>query len=401
MYYLLSSDGQQMIHGTSKAVAQSSLSMSQIRAFSIPLPPLAEQRRIVEAIEQQLTRLEAGVASLRRTQAGLRRYKAAVLKAACEGRLVPQDPSDEPADALLRRILDERRARWEAEQKAKIQAQGRMILDDGWRAKYQEPQGPDTEGLPELPKGWAWATPEQLSSTEKYSLAIGPFGSNLKVDDYRHSGVPLIFVRNIRSSRFHGPDTRYVTQEKAHELHAHRASGGDVLITKMGEPPGDACLYPQGMPDAIITADFIKWTPSLHFHDKNFFVYAINSEILKRQILGITKGVAQLKVSLERFRRIAVPLPPVAEQQRIVAEVERRLSVVAEVEAALAANLKRAERLRQAVLKRAFAGKLVPQDPSDEPASVLLERIRAERANLGVQSLRPRSTVRQERIEGF
>jgi type I restriction enzyme S subunit len=189
----------------------------------------------------------------------------------------------------------------------------------------------------------------------------------------------LIFVRNIRSSRFIGPDTRYVTEEKARELRAHKASGGDVLITKMGEPPGDACLYPDAMPDAIITADCIKWTLSLQLPDKKFFVHAINSELVKSEIRGITKGVAQLKVSLERFRGIAVPLPPLAEQQRIVAVVERRFSVVAEVEAAVAANLKRAERLRQAILKRAFEGKLAPQDPSDEPASVLLERIRRER----------------------
>ena len=87
----------------------------------------------------------------------------------------------------------------------------------------------------------------------------------------------------------------------------------------------------------------------------------------------------QHALNTERVKQIVIPLPPLAEQQRIVAEVERRLSVVAEVEAAVAANLKRAERLRQAILKRAFEGKLVPQDPSDEPASALLERIREGR----------------------
>jgi type I restriction enzyme S subunit len=172
-HYLSSPNGFRTITGQMTGTAIKRIILEKIRLAPIPLPPLAEQRRIVEAIEQQLTRLDAGVASLRRTQAGLRRYKAAVLKAACEGRLVPQDASDEPADALLRRILDERRAKWEAEQIAKMQAQGRTVLDDGWRAKYQEPQGPDMAGLPELPKGWVWATPEQLASAQKYSLAIG------------------------------------------------------------------------------------------------------------------------------------------------------------------------------------------------------------------------------------
>jgi type I restriction-modification system DNA methylase subunit len=152
--------------------------------------------RIVQSIEQQLTRLDAGVASLKRAQAGLRRYKAAVLKAACEGRLVPQDAGDEPADALLRRILDERRAKWEAEQIAKMQTQGRMILDDGWRAKYQEPQGPDVAGLPELPKGWTWATAEQLSD-ETRSITYGV----IKLGEHDDAGVPTLRSSNIRHLR--------------------------------------------------------------------------------------------------------------------------------------------------------------------------------------------------------
>ena len=92
-------------------------------------------------------------------------------------------------------------------------------------------------------------------------------------------------------------------------------------------------------------------------------------------------SIAQIALSLSErlLQAFAVPVPPLAEQHRIVAEVERRLSVIDELEAIVAANLKRAERLRQSILKRAFEGKLVPQDPKDEPASVLLERIRAKR----------------------
>jgi type I restriction enzyme S subunit len=148
----------------------------------------------------------------------------------------------------------------------------------------------------------------------------------------------------------------------------------------MGDPPGDACLYPATQPQAVITADCIKWTISRLCPDARYFVYAVNAAPVRAQVIGITKGVAQLKVSLARFRSVAIPLPPAAEQEQIVAEVERRLSVVSELEAAVAANLKRAERLRKSILERAFSGRLVPQDPSDEPASALLARIRAERA---------------------
>ncbi len=342
---------------------------------TLPLPPLAEQRRIVAAIEQQFTRLDAGIAALKRAQATLKRYRAAVLKAAVEGALTAEwraaHPTAEPASALLARILAEPRARWEADQRAKGKDPGKL--------RFLDPAVPDTAGLPVLPEGWAWATVEQLAASDRYALAIGPFGSNLKVSDYREVGVPLVFVRNIRSRTFTGSDIRYVTAEKAAELSAHKIAGGDILVTKMGDPPGDACLYPEHCPEAIITADCIKWRLSSLLPSREYFVNAINSQVVSVQILSITKGVAQQKVSLERFEGISVSLPPLAEQEQIVTEVERRLSVVAELETAVAANLTRAERLRQSILREAFAGRLVPQDPCDEPASVLLERIRRDR----------------------
>ena len=202
-------------------------------------------------------------------------------------------------------------------------------------------------------------TPEQLASTEKYSLAIGPFGSNLKVVDYTDDGVPLVFVRNIRSGIFDGPDTRFVQETKADELKAHQVVGDDILITKMGEPPGDACLYPSTRPPAIIRADCVKWALTPHLQEKRFFVYVINSALIRSQIIKITKGVAQKKISLARFKTIAIPVPPLAEQEIIAAKLERRLSVADEIEKELDQALARSERLRQSILKSAFEGRLV------------------------------------------
>lgn len=242
---------------------------------------------------------------------------------------------------------------------------------------------------------WTWASPEQLSSEDKHALAIGPFGSNLKVSDYRDSGVPLIFVRNIRSGVFSSESTRFVSYKKAEELNAHQVIGGDLLITKMGDPPGDAYLYPENAPTAIITADCIRLQLSLLLEkSKAFFVHCINSKLGRDQILQITKGVAQQKVSLSRFSSIAFPLPPFAEQVEIIRQVDHRLAAADKLAVVLEQQMTQARTTRQSLLREAFAGRLVPQNPDDEPASVLLERIRSEKAQREAERKQDRRELR-------
>ena len=383
--FLRSNSARHYFRTAAQGIAGSMPKISQgvIEALEVPLPPLPEQHRIVDALESYFTRLDDAVATLERVQRNLKRYRASVLKAAVEGRLVPTEAElaraegrdYEPASVLLERILKERRRRWE---------------QAGGRGKYKEPVAPDTRNLPELPEGWCWASPDQLAAAERNSLGIGPFGSNLKVSDYLDVGVPLIFVRSIRSETFGGPGTKFVSCAKAEELSAHVAKGGDVLITKMGDPPGDSCLYPRGQPDAVITADCIKWRLHGSLTASGFFVHALRSSVVRSQILGITKGVAQKKVSLARFQTTGIPLPPLDEQQRIEQAIERLLSVATAVANDLLRTGHRCTRLRQSILKWAFEGKLVDQDPNDEPASVLLERIRAERQATGVAHERSR-----------
>ena len=158
-----------------------------VRAQPIPLAPSAEQERIVAEIEQQLTRLDAGVAALKRAQANLKRYKAAVLKSACEGALVPQDPSDEPAAALLARILAARRAKWEADRRAKGKTPA--------TARYDEPAAPHTDDLPDLPDGWCWTAVEQLAFV---GTGATPLRSNK--DYYQNGSIPWITSAAMNSS---------------------------------------------------------------------------------------------------------------------------------------------------------------------------------------------------------
>ena len=326
------------------AVNQSSLNQKKITSLEVPLRSVGEQDEIVAELEKQFSRLNEAVANLQRVKANLKRYKASVLKAAVEGRLVETEATlarregrtYETGEQLLQRILEERRAKWAG------------------KRKYREPVNPEMESVSELPEGWAWASPEQVSAGEPYSLAIGPFGSSLKVSDYKTEGVPLVFVRNIRSGSFGGENTVYVTTDKAAELSAHSVQAGDILVTKMGDPPGDVCRYPANRPPAVITADCIKLRVTKLGIDPSFIEYAMASRVVQDQILGITKGVAQLKVNLANFSSIALPVPPYAEQARIVAEVDRHLSIIREVEAEVDANLQRAQALRQSILHTSF-----------------------------------------------
>jgi type I restriction enzyme S subunit len=366
------------------------LKLPQGRMKQIPLlvPPREEQYRLTEALDSYLSRLDDAVASLERVQTKLKAYRASVLKAAVEGRLVPTEASlaraekrdYEPAEALLARVLKERRRRWEEAELAKLKAAGKTPKGDNWKARYEEPVAPDTSTLPELPEGWCWASPGQLSSADVYSLGIGPFGSNLKVSDYTTAGTPLVFVRNIRAETFDDDGAaHYVSAKKADELRPHQVLPGDILITKMGDPPGDCCQYPLSRPSGVITADCIKLRLHPNVLSAGFFVSAIRSGLVQSQIHGMTKGVAQKKVSLGRFRRLALPLPPATEQQRIADKLESLLSVANQTMLELEGSLRRCSRLRQAILKWAFEGKLADQDPSDEPADKLLAHIRAER----------------------
>ena len=395
IYYYLSSFGfkEKVREKASTTTNISNISVGKLEKINIKIPPLAEQHRIVDKIEELFSDLDDGIASLKKAQQQLKVYRQAVLKWAFEGKLTAQWREEqkrqgklESAETLLEQIKAEREqryqeklAQWQADVKA-WEANGKVGKKPGKPSKPIKNvlTKDDIEELPELPQGWQWVFPEDICAPENYSLAIGPFGSNLKVSDYTNSGIPLVFVRHITGRNF-DLNPKYISQEKFIELLPHAVKSLDLLITKMGDPPGDCEIYPEGRSEAVITADCLKFSVWTDYANLKFYKYCINSTLIKKQLGLITQGVAQKKISLERFKRIKFPFPNFAEQNKIVEEIESRLSICDSLETTITENLQRAEALRQSILKQAFEGKLVPQDPNDEPASVLLERIRQTR----------------------
>jgi type I restriction enzyme S subunit len=350
-----------------------------LQAYPIPVAPLAEQRRIVAAIEQQFTRLDAAVASLKRAQAALKRYRAAVLKAAVEGELTAewraQHPAIEPASVLLQRILQERRAAWVRAELDKYARAGKAP-PKGWQDRYQGPVEPETTGLPRLPVGWCWTSVEQTVFRSEY-------GTSVKCD-YQAAGEPVLRIPNIAAGEIDLRDIKFSTVPlRLSENEALQA--GDILMCRTN---GSVSLIGKA---AVVRTELRP----LH----SFASYLLRFRLMETETLPLwlhlfvtspqgrafiesnaASSAGQHNVSLSLIHRMVFPLPSLEEQQQIVAEIDQRLSVVAHLEAQVDASLKRAERLRQRILQQAFAGQLVPQDPSDEPAGVLLERVRAGRA---------------------
>lgn len=340
-----------------------------LKALPVRLAPLPEQRRIVAEIEKQFTRLDAAVADLERAKANLERARASVLKAAVEGRLVPTEASlaqaegrdYEPASVLLERILDEReRKHEEAQEGAKR------------KKKYKPPVEPGLAEVPELPEGWTWAALEQLGvGSRRFAYGVLVPGPHVE-----KGGVPLVRVGDIGDGTISASPAKNIAVDIADKFARTYLSGGELLISLVGTI-GRVGVASQALRGANV-ARAVGVLPLAPHVSTDYVSAVLRSPWVHTQLVGAAHEVARKTLNLEDVKSTVVPLPPIVEQLRIVSEVERRISALGAVNAIVELNLARCNRLRQSILKRAFEGKLVPQDPNDEPASELLARIQAE-----------------------
>lgn len=335
-YQLFARGSKHFASNAQQVVGMASISQGQLSDFPIVLTGIDEQREIVAELEKQFSRLDEAVANLQRVKANLKRYKASVLKAAVEGRLVETEATlarregrtYETGEQLLQRILEERRVKWTG------------------RGKYKEPELPRIEHTFDLPGGWTWATLGHLS----LSVKDGPHYS----PKYADEGIPFISGGNVRPEGIDFTSTKYITNELHQELSKRcKPEVGDLLYTK-GGTTGIARVNTDPREFNVwVHVAVLKLAEPLH----RFYVqHALNSQHCYRQAQEYTHGVGNQDLGLTRMVWITVPLPPQAEQARIVAEVDRHLSIIREVEAEVDANLQRAQALRQSVLEKAFSG---------------------------------------------
>ena len=327
----------------------------QLSPYPFPVAPYEQQQRIVAEIEKQFSRLDEAVANLKRVKANLKRYKAAVLKAAVEGCLVPTEAEltrqarhlYETAAQLLK--VNEQRS---TPQPTKRRA-GRL-----WGAGHVPQLTPDE--LSRLPEGWTWAKVRQVGLDPEDAVQVGPM--SMKSDDFIEAGVPVLNVGCVQWGRFNETKLNFLPEKIAEDFSRYRIQPGDVLFTRSGTVGRCAVAKPHQR-NWLMTFHLLRARPNpnccLPEYLRAVFEGAAH---IRRQTREASIGTTRAGFNTNLLASLDVPLPPMAEQKRIMNEVERRLSVIDEVEAAVEANLTRADRLRQSILQKAFSGELAGEN---------------------------------------
>ncbi len=358
----------------SRGTTISGITKKQLSELNVRVPPLLEQKRIVAKLEELLSELEFGVKTLKIALAKVKKYRQSVLKAAVQGDLSKawreaQGGSLEPASVLLKKVLLERQQKWILEQQAK----GRK------NAKYTEPQAPDSSGLAELPEGWVWTTAGYICD------CIVP---NRDKPQSFTGDIPWITIPDFDSSNLHISKAKSglgLTREEVEKYRARLIPVNSVIMTCVGRfgiaaTTKQECVINQQLHAFLFVPELIpEYLTIVLITQKSYMDKKANATTIAY-------------LNKESCNSVPLPLPPLEEQAFIVSQVEAKLSATDHLENSIKANLLRAERLRASTLNMAFRGELVAQDATDEPAAVLLERIRGLRAEAGRKKLPKKSS---------
>ena len=324
-YYLLLPDIRALLTAKMKGTTgRLRLGTEALGNLEIPLPPLAEQHRIVAKLETLFTQLDTAVDSLKKTQGQLQRYRRSLLKAAFEGKLTKE-----------------------------------------WREDHAENLEPMSvseiatpKSLPKLPNGWVWTTLEEIS---EIILGQSPPSSTYNTDG---EGLPF-YQGKLEFGKLYPTPRKWCTKPKK------IAQKGDVFISiRAPVGPTNICSEKSAVGRGLAAIRGLNGIQPF------FILYLMRR--FENEIASRGTGTTFEAITGNQLKTFEIPLPSLAEQEQIVSELERCSSITDEVEGTIISELRRAESLQQSILKQAFSGKLVPQDPNDEPAEILLARIKGK-----------------------
>lgn len=362
-----------------KGSAQPGANASVLSDLQIPVAPLNEQRRIVAKVEALQARASAVKEALDAIPPLLEKFRQSVLAAAFRGDLTREwreaHPDVEPAAKLLERIRAERKRRW---------------VEANPKKAYVEPEPVDTEGLPELPGGWCWVESETACGSVRDGTHDTP--------KYVAHGVPLVTSKNLKNGKVDLNSASLISLEDHLEISKRSAvAAGDVLFAMIGTVGNPTVVYGEAA-FSIKNIALFKSNPGMLVSE--YLALWLEAPAFKKWLEHNVQGSTQKFASLGLLRRLPVPVAPPAEQLALVEAVaHRNLLQASASEAVRQVGGPQLQALSQSILSKAFRGELIPQDPNDEPASALLDRIRRERESNSEQVTAKRSRGRPKATE--
>jgi type I restriction enzyme S subunit len=386
-YLINSPDSRKKIESYQKGSTRKRVSRGNLAKIRFPIPPIKQQYQIVATIEELFSELDNGIKNLKIARDQIEVYKHAVIQFAFEGKLTEQWRNAQGeqlnnADELLAVIKEKLQEQYQKDLKEWKQAVEAWQEAGKKGVKPHKPQKPkylpditkqELVKLPLLPYKWCWV---KLSFIAE-NIQIGPFGSLLHKSDYITNGTPLINPSHIKNQRIFPDWDLSVSPEKLSELSNFIMRNGDIVIGRRGEM--GRCAVVTQKEDGFLCGTgslFIRLIPE---NNSDFYCYVLSSQRVKDFLSDQSIGTTMQNLNQEIIHNVPIPLCTFSEQQKIVEEIESKMTLISELENIIEENLQKAEVLRQSILKKAFSGHLVLPDPNDEPASILLERIRTER----------------------
>jgi type I restriction enzyme S subunit len=361
------------------------LTHSRFSTLEIPLPPLAEQKRIVSKIEELFSELDAGEESLRRARRQLGVYRQSLLKQAFEGKLTaPWRQRNthllESPDQLLERIQAERQAQYEEQLKKWEKAVKDWEKGGTQCRRPSKPREPKKvrdldddvrSELADLPEEWLWSSLGLMTLGVEYGTAA---------KSQKDGKCPVIRMGNLQGGEIDWDDLVFTSDTE--EIAQYELQAGDVLFNRTNSPElvGKTAIY-RGTRTAVFAGYLIRVNQIPSVVASGYLNHFLNSPTAKQYGNTVkTDGVNQSNINGEKLCGYPFPYCSLPEQEEIVRLLDEQFTVIEQNERDIDAALKRSAALRQSILKKAFTGQLVPQDPTDEPASALLDRIRRDRA---------------------
>jgi type I restriction enzyme S subunit len=383
MRWMNSPEGLRSAALASHGIGRLRINLGEMRALPVPLPPAPEQRRIVAKLDEVFAQTRAAKARLERLPALIDKLKRSILAAAFRGDLTADwraaNPDVEPASALINRLEADRRSRWESG----VRAKGKSPA----HAAYEPAEAADAAGLPLLPPSWGWSS---LDAVRAYDAPLC-YGVVQPGVEPPSGGVPLIRVCDLADGTVSLDTLRTIAVEVDAEYSRSRVRGGEVLVSVVGTI-GRVAVVPRLPQPANIARAVAKLAPADPI-DPQWLRLWISSTFMESRLGFGAREVARATLNIEVLRGQPLPLAPLTEMAEICRRVDVAFGAIVRAAARVARATSRATKLEQLALAKAFRGELVPQDPADEPAEVLLARLRAAKAEEAPVARRSRAAA--------